>query len=113
MKYEPKNNRPTTEAEAMLLPFFLFDEAVDNPAHDEMLDIVAECVASLSESDQECLTGVFYDRLTYEELSDRISVKAKSHAWKKTQAALERLKKALLKNERFLELAHGHYGDAL
>lgn len=97
----------------MLLPFFLFDEAVDNPDHDEMLDIVSECMSQLSEADQECLFGVFYDRLTYEELSDRINVKAKSHAWKNTQAALGRLKKALLKNERFLELSHGHYGDAL
>jgi DNA-directed RNA polymerase specialized sigma24 family protein len=113
MKYEPKNDRPKTEAEALLLPLFIFDEAVDNPDHDEMLDIVSECVASLSEADQQCLTAIFYDRLTYEELSDRINVKAKSHAWSKTQAALARLKQALIANERFLELAHGYYGDAV
>lgn len=113
MKYEPKAAPPATEEEALLQPFFIFDEPIDRPEHDEMLDIVQAAIESLSESDRECLVGFGYDRLTYEELASRIGVKAKSHAWSRTQSALARLKVKLLENPRFMELASEHYRQTL
>jgi hypothetical protein len=110
MKYEPKHNKkPESFMEAMMLPFVY--DLDDERDRWEIIDIVQQVVASLSEDDQICLNGVFgTERETYEELSATLGVKAKSHAWSKTQKALANLKKALLDNPRFMELTNGYSG---
>jgi hypothetical protein len=110
MKYEPKNNKkPESEMEALMLPFvYGLDDDTDRW---EIIDIVQQTVATLSEDDQTCLNSIFgTERETYAELSDTLGVKAKSHAWTKTQKALANLKQALLDNPRFQELTNGYSG---
>ena len=58
----------------------------------DMLDAVSECVSMLDEKEQTIIYGLFYDRLTYEELKTVVGVKAKSHAWTKAKTALKNLK---------------------
>lgn len=58
----------------------------------EILDAVTQCVSMLDEKEQTIIYGLFYDRLTYEELKTVVGVKAKSHAWTKAKTALQNLK---------------------
>lgn len=111
MKYEPKGKPPATETEALMMPFF--DGPIGDPEHDEMVDLVMAEIMLLPDGDKQCLLGSFYDRFTYEELATRIGVKAKSHAWSRTQKALALLKERLLENPRFVELANEHYRQTL
>lgn len=61
----------------------------------EILDAVTECVNQLNEKDKVLIMAVFYDRKTYEELTQVANVKAKSHAWKNTRRAMMNLKKIM------------------
>lgn len=107
MKYEPKNpNRRLTETEALMLPMVY--DTYDTPELDEINDIVMSTISTMKQDDILCLWSVFYDRVTYEELCDIVGVRAKSHAWTKTQHAMQRLKKLLLENKRFMELTNGY-----
>lgn len=86
---------------------------VDAPpeANWELIELVADVMATLDQSDQDALHGIFYERKTYQELAKDLKIKAKSHAWRRTDAALKNLKKALLENEKFIELIGEHYGE--
>lgn len=109
MKYEPKNNKkPESELEALMLPF-VYDFDTEDERW-EIIDLVQTILAELSEEDQTCLNAIFgTSRETYEELSDKLGIKAKSQAWTKTQKALGNLKVALLNNPRFRELTDGRF----
>ena len=108
MKYEPtRSNSNNTELEWLMMPF-----ADAPPETDwELLDVVAETVATLSEADQAALHGIFYDRKTYQDLATDLGIKAKSHAWRRTETALNNLKKALAENETFREIIGERYGE--
>lgn len=77
----------------------------------ELIELVSEILSTLDEADQEALHGIFYERKTYQDLAKDLKIKAKSHAWRRTDAALKNLKKALLQNERFIELIGEQYGE--
>lgn len=77
-----------------------FYEPPSDPDWD-LLEVVADCMHELSDNDQEALYGIFYDRTTYEQLADTLGIKAKSHAWRRTQQALENLKNKLLEHPAF------------
>ncbi len=76
----------------------------------ELIELIQEILSTLSEADQEALHGIFYQRNTYQELAKELGIKAKSHAWRKVDSALANLKKALIKDERFVEMMGETYG---
>jgi DNA-directed RNA polymerase specialized sigma subunit len=99
MKYEPKG-RNDVSFFGMLMQPFLYDVLDDEPDWD-LIDTVASVVATLDEEDQRVLHLVFYERRTFDEAAEALGIKAKSHAWRKTQKALESLKTALMKSPTF------------
>jgi DNA-directed RNA polymerase specialized sigma subunit len=108
MKYEPTNsNNQNSELQWLMMPF------ADAPAETdwELIDIVTETVATLSEADQKALHGIFYERKTYQDLASDLDIKAKSHAWRRTETALKNLKTALTENEAFREIIGERYGE--
>jgi hypothetical protein len=94
MKYEPPSKLGQTEIELLMMPFNYLNAGDLEPDWD-MLDAVTKCVSMLDEKEQTIIYGLFYDRLTYEELKTVVGVKAKSHAWTKAKTALENLKKIM------------------
>ena len=94
MKYEPPSKLGQTEIELLMMPFNNLSAGDLDPDWD-LLDAVTECVSMLNEKEQTIIYGLFYDRLTYEELKSVVGVKAKSHAWTKAKTALENLKKIM------------------
>jgi hypothetical protein len=82
--------RYSSEMEYLMMPF------AEKPDFQwETLDAVAECVNELNDKDKVLIMAVFYDRKTYEELTEVANVKAKSHAWKNTRRAMMNLKKIM------------------
>jgi len=75
----------------------------------ELIDVVSQVLSTLSEDDQDALHGIFYERKTYQELAKDLNIKAKSHAWRRTESALKNLKKALMENEQFRTVTGGNY----
>lgn len=106
MKYEPIEPQGNSDIEWLMMPFANPQEETDW----EIIDIISEVLSTLSESDQQALHGVFYERKTYQEVADDFGIKAKSHAWRKTDTALKNLKKALLADARFIQSIGEKYG---
>ena len=106
MKYEPTSKTGNTEIELLMQPFSVKHNETDW----ELIELVQEILSTLSEADQEALHGIFYQRSTYQELASNLCIKAKSHAWRKVDSALANLKKALIKDERFIEMMGEQYG---
>jgi len=98
MKYDPRKrlNQHSTEWEVLMMPFSY--EIKVEETNWEMVDMVIECIATLEEPDQRVLYEIFYDKNTYETLANNLGIKAKSHAWRKTQQAMDKLKKAILEH---------------
>ena len=105
MKYEPTSKTGITEIELLMQPFSVKHNETDW----ELIELVQGILSTLSEADQEALHGIFYQRNTYQELASELGIKAKSHAWRKVDSALANLKKALIKDERFIEMMGGKY----
>lgn len=105
MKYEPtlKLGQEATDIEVLMQPFMYATSDQLEPDWD-LLDAVSECMSMLNEDDQRVLYEIFYDRVTYETLASNLNIKAKSHAWRKTRIALERLKAEMLKHPVFIEI---------
>lgn len=100
MKYEPVARAGTSEIELLMQPF-MYDSPEDYEPDWDILDIIAETVESLSPQDKEIVVGVYYMRMTFEELAAHIGTKAKSHAWRKHKQAMENFETALKNNPRF------------
>jgi DNA-directed RNA polymerase specialized sigma24 family protein len=98
MKYDPRKklNQHSSEWEILMMPFA--EEHHLEKDNWEIIDIVSSCLSTLSEEDQKVLYAIFYDRVTYEELKTDLNIKAKSHAWRKTRIAMERLKEKILEH---------------
>ena len=105
MKYEPTSKTGNTEIELLMQPFSVKHNETDW----ELIELVQEILSTLSEADQEALHGIFYQRNTYQELASELGIKAKSHAWRKVDSALANLKKALVKDERFIGMMGEQY----
>lgn len=106
MKYEPTSKIGTSDIELLMLPF----SVKHDDTNWDLIDLVSDILSTLSEQDQEALHGIFYQRSTYQELASDLGIKAKSHAWRKVDSALANLKKALIKDERFIEMMGEQYG---
>lgn len=87
----------------MLMQPFMYDSPEDYQPDWELLDIIAETVESLSPQDKEIIIGVYYMRMTFEELAAHIGTKAKSHAWRKHKQAMENFTFRLKTNPRFIQ----------
>lgn len=105
MKYEPtlKLGIDASDIEILMQPF-MYSTHEDNGPDWDLLDAVSDCMSMLDEDDQRVLYEIFYDRVTYETLAANLNIKAKSHAWRKTRIALERLKAEMLKHPVFIEI---------
>ena len=106
MKYEPTSKTGNTEIEWLMQPFNKDAQETDW----ELIELVQDVLSTLNEQDQEALHGIFYQRSTYQELASDLGIKAKSHAWRKVDMALKNLKKALMSDERFIEMIGEKYG---
>ncbi len=102
MKYDPTSKAGTSEYELLMQPFN-YDDPSDYEPDWELLDIVADTMLALSPQDRHILEGVYYLRLTFEELAGHIGTRAKSHAWRKHRQAIKNFTEALEKNPRFQE----------
>lgn len=83
-----------------MLPYEMGD--YEEPDY-ELLDIVRECMDKLPDKDKEVLFTIFFDRETYQKAAENIDIKAKSHAWRKTRKALDKLREHLMEHPRFKE----------
>ena len=108
MKYDPRKrlNQHTTEWEVLMMPFSY--EIKVEETNWEMVDMVIECIATLDESDQRVLYEIFYDKNTYETLANNLGIKAKSHAWRKTQSALDRFAETIKSSPQIMGILNKH-----
>jgi len=102
VKYEPTSIAGTSEIELLMQPF-VYDSPEDWQPDWELLDIIAETVEELSPQDKEIVIGVYYMRMTFEELAAHIGTKAKSHAWRKHKQAMENFAFKLKTNPKFIQ----------
>ena len=108
MKYEPANKlNPENATEWLMMPFAITEFGNDW----EMIDMIQETLSTLSEADQAAIQGIYYERQTYQELAETLSIRAKSHAWRKADSALKNLRKAILNNEELMSVLREKYGD--
>jgi DNA-directed RNA polymerase specialized sigma subunit len=103
MKYEPESRAGTSEYELLMQPF-VYDSPEDYEPNWELLDIIAEVIEGLSPQDKEIINGVYFMRMTFEELAAHIGTKAKSHAWRKHKQALDTFKFRLTTNPKYIAL---------
>jgi DNA-directed RNA polymerase specialized sigma subunit len=108
MKYEPTSKAGTSEIELLMQPF-VYDSPEDYEPDWELLDIIAETVELLSPQDKEIIIGVYYMRMTFEELAAHIGTKAKSHAWRKHKQAMENFAFKLKTSPRFIQYMEERY----
>lgn len=99
MKYEPKS-RGDDSFIGMLMQPFLYEIDEDKPDWD-IIETVSAVLATLDEEDQQVLHLIFFERRTFDEAAEALGIKAKSHAWRKTQKALHALKTALMNTPSF------------
>ena len=76
----------------------------------ELEDQVALALSSLSDIDQRMLQLIYQEGRTFEYAAKSIGIRAKSHAWRKTKLALDRLEQTLMSNPRVQELLKMKYG---
>lgn len=90
MKFEPTSSVGPSDIEELMMPYW------DRPPETDwdLVDIVQDIVMSMDEPHRTIIELVFYDRLSFSELASTLGIKAKSHAWRKTQRALKEFKLA-------------------
>lgn len=103
MKYDPTSKTGITDIELLMMPFTDMD-ASDLEPDWERIDAVTHAMSLLSEEERWILYRMFYDRATYEQLTNDLGIKARSHAWRKTRQALDKLKTILLETPQFEHL---------
>lgn len=108
MKYEPTRrlNSNSSDIEWLMMPF------AEEPDTDngELSDIIQEILMGLPEEMQTLLHGLFYERKPYQEIAEDMGWKAKSHAWRRTAAAIQELKERLIADDRFKSILAERYG---
>lgn len=107
MKYEPANKlNPDNFIEWLMMPHADQPDGTDW----EMIDLIQECMSTLSDSDRQALEGIYYERQTYQELAATLNIRAKSHAWRKADSAIKNLRKAILNNDELMSILKEKYG---
>lgn len=95
----------STNTELLMIPF-VYSDIEDRYPPEDLLDCVRGCWEKMSPQDRQILEFIFVERLTFETLAEKLDIKAKSHAWRKTRNALEKLKNMLLEDEDFIRIAN-------
>lgn len=75
-----------------------------------LLDAIAETVASLDATDQQMIQLIYYERKTFQQAAKVLGISAKSHAWRKTRSAVNKLEILLKKNPAIMEILNKKYG---
>lgn len=75
-----------------------------------LLDAVAKTVASMDETDQQMIYLIYYERKTFQEAAREVGISAKSHAWRKTKSAVNKLEVLLKQNPVIMEILNNKYG---
>lgn len=77
---------------------------------DEIVAILREVLSTLDSTDQRMIHLIYYEQRTFQEAARQIGLRAKSHAWRKTKAAMERFGETLRNNPRLMEILKDRYG---
>lgn len=96
------------ETEWLMQPYEVANDFDDDI---NLLDAVADAVASLDDADKEMLYLIYYERKTFQQAARAVGISAKSHAWRKTKIALGKLEVILKENPKIMELLHNKYGE--
>lgn len=64
-------------------------------ARSQDYDLVVDSIEALSKTDQRLINMFFYERLTYQEMSDELKMQGRQYAHYQTKRALRRLRKHL------------------
>jgi DNA-directed RNA polymerase specialized sigma subunit len=75
-----------------------------------LYDAIAETVASMDATDQQMIYLIYYERKTFQEAAREVGISAKSHAWRKTKSAVNRLEILLKQNPIIMEILNNKYG---
>lgn len=88
-----------------------YDEDGDYDGFNGLRRVVLDAMENLSEKDRYCLQAIFNERVTYNELGQRLGYKPQKggspQAFRATQRALERLKAILLEDDRIYTYLKG------
>jgi DNA-directed RNA polymerase specialized sigma subunit len=75
-----------------------------------LLDAVAETVASMDATDKQMIYLIYYERKTFQQAAREVGISAKSHAWRKTKSAINKLEILLKQNPIIMEILNNKYG---
>lgn len=75
-----------------------------------LYDAIAETVASMDATDQQMIYLIYYERKTFQEAAREVGISAKSHAWRKTKSAVNKLEILLKQNPVIMEILNNKYG---
>jgi DNA-directed RNA polymerase specialized sigma subunit len=89
-----------------MMPHQVVVPLVDN---DELIELVRELLSTLDDIDQQMIQLIYYERKTFQEAAQIIGIRAKSHAWRKTKAAMKKLESVLRSNTGLMELLEKKY----
>jgi DNA-directed RNA polymerase specialized sigma subunit len=83
----------------------------ENPEKEslELSELMADVMESMDTVDQQMLHLIYYERKTFQEAARELGIKAKSHAWRKTQSALEKFGDAIKSNPQIMEILNNKY----
>jgi len=91
------HRRPDTPIEALMMAG-IGEDAVESVQELQPLrEAVASCIEQLSDEDRFIIDAINSEMISFEELGQRLGV-SKPHAWRLTNAAMNRLKLILLEN---------------
>lgn len=64
----------------------------------------------MDETDQQMIYLIYYERKTFQEAAREVGISAKSHAWRKTKSAVNKLEVLLKQNPVIMEILNNKYG---
>lgn len=88
-------NEPENEWQALMEAPPCHEPATPKTAVAELVDIVRDCMELLLPQDQYIIHSIAYERITYEELGERLGVSS-PHAWRLKQIAYQHLGEVLV-----------------
>ena len=92
--------------EWLMMPHQVVAPLIDN---DELIELVRELLSTLDDIDQQMIQLIYYERKTFQEAAQIIGIRAKSHAWRKTKAAMKKLEATLRSDVGLMELLEKKY----
>lgn len=93
--------------EWLMMPNERVVPVIDN---DEIIALVRETLSMLDDIDQRMIHLIYYERKTFQESAKIVGIKAKSHAWRKTKSAMDKLEFALRNNAELMDKLEMKYG---